>query len=96
MKIIEDKSKHKLIVQVLVVITIFDLVLIQVAVVAVVGTFLHVFTGLVGSNRCPRTLDMVLNPGTIVNTEREVVLLKAQLKAWGQGCGKVHLSLLGE
>lgn len=27
------------------------------------------------------TLDMVLNPGTIVNTEREVILLKAQLKA---------------
>ena len=24
---------------------------------------------------------MVLNPGTIVNTEREVILLKAQLKA---------------
>lgn len=38
MKIIEDKSKHKLIVQVLVVITIFDLVLIH---VAVVGTFLQ-------------------------------------------------------
>ena len=29
----------------------------------------------------PRTLDMVLNPGTIVNTERDVILLKAQLKA---------------
>ncbi|CAJ1362755.1 unnamed protein product [Effrenium voratum] len=27
------------------------------------------------------TLDMVLNPGTIVNTEREVILLKAKLKA---------------
>lgn len=27
------------------------------------------------------TLDMVLNPGTIVNTEREVILLKAELKA---------------
>eukprot|EP00931_Biecheleriopsis_adriatica_P003868 TRINITY_DN105626_c0_g1_i1.p1 TRINITY_DN105626_c0_g1~~TRINITY_DN105626_c0_g1_i1.p1 ORF type:complete len:406 (+),score=92.78 TRINITY_DN105626_c0_g1_i1:40-1218(+) len=27
------------------------------------------------------TLDMVLNPGTIVNTEREIVLLKAELKA---------------
>ncbi|CAE7428439.1 RPH1 [Symbiodinium natans] len=27
------------------------------------------------------TLDMVLNPGTIVNTEREVILLRAQLKA---------------
>ena len=38
MKIIEDKSKHKLIVQVLVVITIFDLMLIH---VAVVGTFLQ-------------------------------------------------------
>ena len=28
---------------------------------------------------------MVLNPGTIVNTEREVILLKAQLKARGFG-----------
>jgi hypothetical protein len=27
---------------------------------------------------------MVLNPGTIVNTEREVILLKAQLKATEQ------------
>ena len=26
---------------------------------------------------------MVLNPGTIVNTEREVILLKAKLKASG-------------
>lgn len=27
------------------------------------------------------TLDMVLNPATIVNTEREVILLRAELKA---------------
>ncbi|CAE7896510.1 unnamed protein product [Symbiodinium necroappetens] len=27
------------------------------------------------------TLDMVLNPGTIVNTERDVILLRAELKA---------------
>lgn len=34
---------------------------------------------------------MVLNPGTIVNTEREVVLLKAQLKALGSGKWKGSL-----
>ena len=32
------------------------------------------------SSLVPRTLDMVLNPGTIVNTERDVILLRAELK----------------
>ena len=67
MKIIEGKSKHKLLVQVLVVLF---LVWCQ-------STWQLLDQILC----CPRTLDMVLNPGTIVNTEREVILLKAQLKA---------------